>query len=131
MLAVHQHFQFQPFLNLPRLADADAFVLNPLARPCGTGFLVTRYNNDGSYTNSPAVNNGRSYTHGGGSSDTNRDSIKAAAMAFIGETANMLSGNVQAGVLAVVSQHTERVQVEMLVSALTEAPLFTDGFEGN
>ncbi len=110
-LVVRQRFQFQPFPNPPRLVDADAFLLNPLTRPCGTGFFVTRYNDDGSYSNGPDVDNGRSWTHGGSGSGTDCDSIKATAMAFIAETPNMATGTAQAGVLAVVSQHTERVQI--------------------
>lgn len=102
------------------VTDADAFVLNQLKRPCGIGFFVTRYNNDGTYSNDPNVDNGRSWTHGGGSSGTNCDSIKANAMTFIPSGFSL--NKPAPGTLAIVSQHTERVQI----GGTAGSPIFGD-----
>lgn len=103
-LAVRQRMFFVP-PNPLKTYDNDAFLLVSVARGCGNGFRVYRYNDDGSYSDSPTVDNGRSYTFGGTLSDGTCDSFHAHAMQFqaLG-TSGPFNNWSETGALAIVSQ---------------------------
>lgn len=69
--------------NFPLIYEKDVFVLSTFDRACGEGLIVYRYKPDGTYSNSPTVDNGRSWTHGGGASGTVCNSLRGRDMTLM------------------------------------------------
>lgn len=108
-LAVRQRVFFVP-PNPMKTYDNDAFLLVSVARGCGNGFRVYRYNDDGSYSDNPTVDNGRSYTFGGTGSGLDCDSFHPHAMRFqaLG-TSGPFNNWYETGTLAIISQRSTKV----------------------
>lgn len=65
--------------------DRDTLLVSAFERPCGAGFIIYRYEANGTYSNSPA-DNGRSYTHGGSATASSCNSWRPKDMVLIKES---------------------------------------------